>query len=307
MTTRDMQCFQTIVDEKSITKAAKALYMSPQGLSKQLKNLENELDCELLIRTKNGIQLTEAGEVFYERTKKMLSDYSALQKALRSIEGKSLGAVDLLSAYGILRFVTPDCIMAFRQKYPDIEFNYREYPDLSVERKFNKGDGNIAFTLAPVDEKLYDCITLFQFPLKLMVNKKHPLAQRSSVTIQDLKGENLYLESSEFKLYHNVVGRCRAAGFEPNICFETSGFSLCHKMCRDNKGITVTVDFVSKDLSGGELAGKDLVLLPFSDGEYIWKACMLTRKGETIPEAVTLFRKHVEGWISDIHNNIYIR
>lgn len=307
MTTRDLECFQTIVEEKSITKAAKALYMSPQGLSKQLKNMETQLDCELLIRTRNGIQLTEAGELFYNHANAMLDSYTSLRKELRTITARGYGAVDLLSAYGILRFVTPDCILAFREKYPDIEFNYREYPDLSVDRKFIKNDGNIAFTLAPVDEDLYDCVTLFEFPLKLMVNKKHPLASRSSVTIQDLKDENLYLESSEFKLYHKVVGACKEAGFEPKICFEASGFSLCHKMCRDNKGITVTVDFVSKDLSGGELAGKDLVLLPFSDGDYTWRACMLTRKAEKIPEAVTLFKEHVEHWISDIRNNIYIR
>lgn len=307
MNTRDMQCFQTIVEEKSITKAAKALYMSPQGLSKQLKNIEKELGCVLLIRTKNGIQLTEAGELVYRKSIQILQEYSSMQKELKILEGKGYGSVDLLSAYGILRFVTPECIVAFRKKYPDIEFNYREYPDLSVERKFRKNDGNIAFTLAPVDETMYDCVVLFEFPLKLMVNKMHPLAKRKSVTIMDLKDENLYLESSEFKLYHNVVNRCRAAGFEPNICFETSGFSLCHKMCRDNKGITVTVDFVSEDLSGGELAGKDLVLLPFSDGDYSWKACMLTRKGENLPEAVSLFRKHVQNWISDINNHIYKR
>ena len=66
MNTRDMDCFCTITREKSITKASKVLYMSPQGLSKIVKNIENELDAKLMIRTTSGIELTESGRCFYD-------------------------------------------------------------------------------------------------------------------------------------------------------------------------------------------------------------------------------------------------
>ena len=127
------------------------------------------------------------------------------------------------------------------------------------------------------------------------MNENHPLSRKETVTIQDLRGEPLYIESREFKIHDLIVNKCREAGFEPNIMFETSGFSLCHKMVRENKGISVTVDFVSDDM------GHDnMVLIPFADGDYEWKICMLTRKNETVGNGVDIFQKHVKEWMDRI-------
>ena len=121
------------------------------------------------------------------------------------------------------------------------------------------------------------------------------LIQRDSVTIQDLKGEPLYIESREFKIHDLILDKCHEAGFEPSIIFETSGFSLCHKMVRENKGISVTVDFVSEDMGA-----PNMVLVPFSDGCYEWKICMLTRKNEIVGNGVEIFQKHVKEWMDKI-------
>ena len=124
------------------------------------------------------------------------------------------------------------------------------------------------------------------------------------MTIEDLKGEPLYIESREFKIHDTIVNRCRAVGFEPNIVFETSGFSLCHKMVKDNKGISVTVDFISDDM---RREGDGMMLIPFSDGAYEWKMCMLTRKGETPGNGVELFQKHVTEWLNLIKAGVITR
>lgn len=307
MNTRDMECFSIITREKSITKASRLLYMSPQGLSKIIKNIEGELGAKLLIRTSSGIELTESGECFYEKVQKILADYEEMKNDILHIEQRFAGAIDLLSAYGILRLVTPECINEFRREHPEIGFTYREYPDCEVERRFLQKDGNVAFSIGPFQDGLYEITELTSYPMKLLVNKQHPLAERESVTIEDLKGEKLYIESSEFKLHHIILDKCRQAGFHPDIQFETSGFSLCHKMCRENKGISVTVDFVSRDLSGADLAGKHLVLLPFSDGDYQWTAYMLTRKGESITPEMELFHKHIRKWLKGISEGIIAR
>ena len=176
-----------------------------------------------------------------------------------------------------------------------VRIPHREFPDCQVERMFLEKEGNIAFSIAPFQEELYDVTELESFPIKLLVHKDHPLSRRDSVTIQDLKGEKIYIENSEFKIYHLIYDRCVRAGFTPDIVFETSGFSLCHKLCAQNKGITVTVDFIFEDMKA-----KDTVMLPFSDGDYEWKVCMLTRRGEYVSRETELFQKHVMRWMEDI-------
>ena len=99
-----------------------------------------------------------------------------------------------------------------------------------------------------------------------------------------------------------IMDRCRAAGFEPDIMFETSGFSLCHKMVKANKGISVTVDFVFDDMKE-----KGMKLIPFSDGLYEWRICMLTRKGDTLNDVVHIFKEHVIQWMKKIREGSITR
>ena len=297
MDIHDLKIFLTIAQEGSVSKASKILYMTPQGTSKVLKNLEIEMGCQLFIRDKSGMKLTESGEKFREYALKDVDDYYQVKKDILHIEQRQKKVVDLLSAYGILRLLTPDCLVAFREKYPDIEFYYREYPDLPVEQLFAGNEGNVAFSIGDFDEHLYQVVPLETFPIRLLVNEKHPLAQKESVTIEDLQGEPMFIESSQFHIYHLIVEKCEKAGFEPDIIFQTSGFSLCHKMVKENKGISVAVDFIYDDMREDGMK-----LIPFSDGIYEWKACMLTRRDEEENEGVQCFRKHVQEWLQKIRS-----
>ena len=119
----------------------------------------------------------------------------------------------------------------------------------------------MAFTIGSSDLPGVQETLLESFEIKLLVNRRHPLSRKETVTIRDLEGEPLYLESSEFYIHHLIRNRCLEAGFTPNIVFETSGFSLCHKMVRENRGISVVVDFVFDDMGNDEMC-----LIPFSDG-----------------------------------------
>lgn len=302
MNTRDLHVFVIVAQEKNLTKASKFLYMTPQGISKVIKNLENETDCLLFQRNGNRMELSECGRRFLEYAKNASEEYHAMRKELLRIKQKERGIVDLLSAFGILRLVTPECITDFKEKYPDIEFHYRECPDKQVERWFEAGEGNVAFSLAPCDEELYDVLEIASFPVRLLVNRMHPLSKKEFVTIQDLRDQPLYIENHEFKIHDLIVNKCREAGFEPNIVFETSGFSLCHKMVSDNKGISVTVDFISEDMNHNSF-----VLIPFSDDSYEWKICMLTRKNEIVGNGVDIFQKHIKLQIERIRRGIINR
>ena len=302
MDIKDLKVFQTIAKEESITKASRILYMTPQGISKIVKNLEAEMGCRLFTRNKAGMQLTESGKRFLEYADKDIADYYQVKKDILHIEQRQKKVVDLLSAYGIIRMVTPDCIAEFCRRYPDIEFHYREYPDLQTEHLFAENEGNVAFSIGEFDEELYHVVPLESFPVKMLVNEQDPLSKCESVTIEDLKDRPLYIESSQFTIYHMIMQRCKEVGFQPDIAFQTSGFSLCHKMVKANKGVSVTVDFVFDDMKESGMR-----LIPFSDGIYEWKACMITRKEEAENEAVQCFRQFIQEWIEKIKRGEIVR
>lgn len=296
MTIQELEYFKIICREKSITKAARQLYITPQGLSKTLKNLESELQTTLLNRNTSGVTLTETGQYLCDHLDTLLTDYYTLRHGIREITQRQNHEIDLLSAYGILRLVTPDCITAFREKYHHISVHYREYPDKQVERLFAAQEGNVAFTIGPADFSPWIATPLEQFEVCLLVNRSHPLSKKTSVTIQDLKDEPIYLESSEFQIHHMFMEKCRLAGFTPHIVFETSGFSLCHKMVRANKGVSLSLGFMFDDMSGDDT----MVLIPFSDGSYPWETYMLTREKPAPDSDLKLFRDHILEWMNEI-------
>lgn len=298
MTIKDLENFRTVCEERSITKAARLLYITPQGLSKSIKNLESEWHTQLLNRTTQGITLTETGEYLYQHLPEFLDSYYNIYTNVQKIQQTQNREIDLLSAYGILRLVSPECITDFRTKHPEITLRYREYPDKQVERLFREKEGNVAFTIGPSepdDFTEFHAIKLESFPIKLLVNRSHSLSQKQYVEITDLKNEPLYLESSDFYIHHLIVEKCKLAGFTPNIVFETSGFSLCHKMVRKNKGISVVVDFVFDDMGDDSMT-----LIPFCDGNYEWTTYMLTRKEKDISPDILLFQKHVVKWMKNM-------
>lgn len=298
MTIKDLENFRTVCEERSITKAARLLYITPQGLSKSIKNLESEWHTRLLNRTTQGITLTETGEYLYQHLPEFLDSYYNIYTNVQKIQQTQNREIDLLSAYGILRLVSPECITDFRTKHPEITLRYREYPDKQVERLFREKEGNVAFTIGPSepdDFTEFHAIKLESFPIKLLVNRSHPLSQKQYVEITDLKNEPLYLESSDFYIHHLIVEKCKLAGFTPNIIFETSGFSLCHKMVRKNKGISVVVDFVFDDMGDDSMT-----LIPFCDGNYEWTTYMLTRKEKDISPDILLFQKYVVKWMKNM-------
>ena len=85
MDIKDLKVFQAIAKEESITKASRILYMTPQGISKIVKNLEAEMGCRLFTRNKAGMLLTESGKRFLELTSQHLK-----KRRTKKFKSKSL-------------------------------------------------------------------------------------------------------------------------------------------------------------------------------------------------------------------------
>ena len=75
MDTATLKTFLTVVDSQGFSNAAKKLYISQSTVSQQIKALESELGCDLFNHSQRKFQITEEGELFYQRAKEMLALY----------------------------------------------------------------------------------------------------------------------------------------------------------------------------------------------------------------------------------------
>ncbi|MDD3369495.1 MAG: LysR family transcriptional regulator [Lachnospiraceae bacterium] len=111
----------TIAEHKSITKAAKALYISQSALSHYLQKVEMEVGTELFDRSATPITLTQAGKCYMESARKILTEHNQLEKEIRDITKHMTGTLTIGTSLERAAGMIPKIIVEFQKRYPGIE------------------------------------------------------------------------------------------------------------------------------------------------------------------------------------------
>lgn len=295
MRQKEIYWFKEVCRQKSITKAAANLFITPQGLSKGMKNLENELNVILFERTPNGVELTRYGEMLSKHADQILKDYEELLQDIDLLRQQERGLLRVCSSYGIFRILGVDFILNFKEKYPEIELDYAEFPDVYVDTEIMQRHYDIGFSIAPVsDDPDLEVYPMFSSEISVLVYEGHPFCKRSSIRFADLKGEKLIIESGVFKIHHLIEKKCEENGFQANVIYNTSGFSLCHKLTQQKRGISIIVNRISEDMI------KDgLVKIPIEDG-FKWEAVMICKTEFGNQELVRKWKKYTRRFLEEM-------
>lgn len=298
MNTKDLKSFLQVCKDGSITKAAKSLYITPQGLSKIIINLEQELQIPLFYRTANGLTLSEYGELLLEKAKYIISELEGIENYFTNLNNIT-GQIKLASSYGVIAAFSPEFLLDFRKRIPNISLKWWEYSDLRAENAVLNGEADCGLIKGPINnEQLYSKL-IASYKVMLLVPKNHPLANKKSISLKELKNEKIIIENSEFKIYHNFNDACKKSGFTPSIVFETTELSLAHKLCQRGMGLAVTVDFAVKDMPMPELKGINI-----KEDEPKWEIYFVAKKDTINNPTVKYFEKYIMDFIeSNLENN----
>ncbi|WP_081654832.1 LysR family transcriptional regulator [Megamonas hypermegale] len=272
MNLKDMNCFIVVCDKKSITAAAEILFLSPQALSKTIQKMEKEVDAELFIRSSNGVKMTAYGEILYNSAKNILNEYDDMVAKIRSLTMQNKGILRMASAFGILRFLTPEFINVFAQKNPQMHLEYMEFPDKYVlENIINK---HCDIGLIPYTEKNNELeyIDLFKVEIFFITHKESDYYNCKEVSLKNVVTEPLIVENENFIIRQILLNLCYKEHIQPNIYFNTSGFSLSYKLCKEGKGNTISMDFIFEDMKD-----KSLRKIPFQE-HPMWNVAIVYRK-----------------------------
>lgn len=288
---KDLTFFLHVCKIKSIRKAASDLYITPQGLSKSIKLLEDELQFQLFYRTPNGIVLTEYGEVVKRHAEAILQSVKDMNVELSDLSNINHGEVIAACAYGVNSALSPEYLLEYRKLNPDINLNIVEYPDILVEQDVFEEKAAVGFTIGPVDSNKFDAVLIQSHKLNLIVNVKNPLVKKEKVSFEDLKNEKFMLVNKEFNTHHNIVKKCINVGFTPDILFNISEISMAHKFCSLNYGISVTVDYIVQDIQFD-----NVLPIPFEDETCTWDIYMITKKNTYLSPPTRSFINFMKMW-----------
>ena len=186
MELRVLRYFLMIVQEKNISKASARLHVSQPTVSRQLKELEEELGTTLFERGNRTIQLTTDGEYFANQARQILS---LTDKTLANIhqEKDISGSVYVGSAEARSMLTVAQAIGHLNQRYPHVQINLVSMDAADIHQHLTSGVFDFGVVMEPIDKHDYDFIRLpGESRWGLLVKNTDPLARQTTVSLADV-------------------------------------------------------------------------------------------------------------------------
>lgn len=260
MDVKDVHSFMECYEARSINKAAKSLYISPQGLGKLLDRIEHELRVQLFDRTKQGLIPTEAGVFLYDKSQKLLADMQEIEQGLELIRNKK-NVFHVGYSCGLIRMLPMEKMDAFQEAFSENDIIWDEGSNQDVKDKLVRGQFDIALVIGRVAASDYIEREVSSKQMCAIVPSKHPLYSKSSIQMIDLKDEQLITLNEKYQSYTNIINTCEREGFYPNIRAKTMEAAMIYEFVKEGLGIGIDVDIHSKDSLSDSFK-----LIPITDG-----------------------------------------
>jgi len=188
MEIRVLRYFLAIAREGSITNAANYLHVTQPTLSRQIKELEEEVGQKLFIRGSHNMKLTQEGFILRKRAEEIVSMVDKTEAEFRSMESTVAG--DIYIGGGETRAISyiADVVRELREEYPDIKYHLHSGNEADVTERLDRGLIDFGILVQPADLTKYDCLHLpAEDTWGVVMRKDSPLAEKPSITRQDLR------------------------------------------------------------------------------------------------------------------------
>ncbi len=226
---RDLRYFVAIANHKTcnISEVAQKLHMAQSNLSSLIRDLEKKLKVTLFNRKKRPLQLTPAGEEFFQEALLILS---AIDRAVENAQQMSRGEIGRLTVgltSSISNSILPDILRTFREKFPNVKLIWREmatHHQLQALRNYQIDVGFLHLPQSAINDKELNFSTILEEPLIVVLPEKHRLAQSQQIPLIKLKEEKFILPDLQLVpgLSQQILYLCERAGFFPQITQEAA-------------------------------------------------------------------------------------
>ncbi len=289
MELRTLRAFVEVVRQGGFSQAAKTVFATQSTVSKAVKQLEDELGVPLLDRIGHRSTLTVAGEVVYRRAVQMLAQRDDMLAELDDLRGLRRGTLRLgLPPIGSSLLFAPLFAM-YRKRHPRIDIRLTEHGSARLEEILRAGDIDLAGSLLPVSDE-FEWQEVRREPLVAVLPAKHPLAERDSVRLIDLKPIPFVLFESGFALNRIVLDLCRRQGFEPEIAARSSQIDFIIELAAAGVGVAFLPQMVMLRHRAAISA------IPLAERNASWNMAMIWRSGAFLPHAA-------RAWLDIVREN----
>lgn len=243
MDIQKVKVYLCAIDRGSLSKAARAFGYTPSGVSHMMQALEDEMGFPLFVRSKQGILPTDDALRMLPGLRKLCAQHESVERQAEEIRDMDRGAVNIASYSSIASQWLPKVVAAFHRDYPNIKINIREGVWQEVSNYLIEKWADLGFySYRPTIRSHW--VPLKEDRMMAALPPDHPLADRDSVSLDELKEETFIMPA--FGMDLDVMDVMKDADIKLNSMITTLENYSAIGLVEEGAGILITQELVTR-------------------------------------------------------------
>lgn len=231
--------FAVIAKLGSFSRAAEELSISQSSLSKHILALEKELGVPLLDRNSRNVAVSPAGGQILPMAAQVYELQNKIKVAAARESTRTKALLKIASIPVMAQYDITGVLARFQKQHPEVTLDVMECEQQEIEQTVTDGRCELAFTRRVRENDELEYLPFRQDSLVAVVSHSHPFADRDSLTLSDLRQENLLFLDSRTGLYDMCRELCHRSGFVPNILYTGHRPENIVELTAENMGIAL--------------------------------------------------------------------
>src|SRR6201994_42376 len=238
-----LQVLCEVVNRGSFSAAADALSYTQSAVSQSIARLEAETGTTLVIRDRRGVRPTAAGTTLVTHAESIFAQVEAAEADLAAVLGVRAGRLRVASFPSAGATLMPRAVAASRRAHPEVALTLAEGEPEDIGPRLRAGEFDLAllFEFPGVQSRRerpgagLRSVTLLEDPMDVALPAEHPLASKPALALADLRSQ----PAPDTPCARHVVRSCLAAGFEPDVAFESDDYDTVQGLVAAGVGVAL--------------------------------------------------------------------
>ncbi len=295
MELRHLRYFMAVAEEMNFTRAAEKLAIAQPPLSRQIKDLEEELGVPLFIRKPHALQLTEEGQVFRQYAARILDLAEHSASEVREIHQGLHGTIYLASVEGHAPVLFSEWIAGFQKLHPQVTYNLWNGNSDDVINRLSKGLCELAIIMEPHNAEGLYSLPVFEEPWIAMIPRDNPLAKLpgDSVDFQKVLDYDLIFPSRNSRL-QEISTWAGSSEKELKIRCRVAHMQNAYELAKKNVGIALyPASHLAEEHSGEEAPA--VCIRRITNPEVTASYILIWNKGQKLSHVAEEFLSYIQG------------
>ena len=223
------------------TRAAEEANIVQPALSRQIQQLEEEINADLFRRNKRNVELTAAGNYFVRELEKILNELERVSKRASHICKGEAGEIRIGFTHSVMQSILPDFLKEIPIQFPGLKAILKEMNNRDQYLALQNNELELSFATNPLVPAKLKSKVMHVDPLVVVLPKSHPIDKRNYTDFSLFKEESFIFPSKEDGPHYvqMIESICLDAGFRPNIIHETDSASTSFRLVESGMGISI--------------------------------------------------------------------